>query len=68
MVGCDWGMWGTQKYLTMYFFFFFLKSWDVTENDAERVLMNKPWGFDNKGTLIVEKQEYDSWLRTPLFN
>lgn len=39
------------------------------ENDVERaVLMKKPWGFDNKGTLIVEKQEYGSWLCTPLFN
>ena len=59
---------GHPKISDHVFFFFFLKSWDVTENDAERVLMNKPWGFDNKGTLIVEKQEYDSWLRTPLFN
>lgn len=39
------------------------------ENDVERaVLMKKPWGFDNKRTLIVEKQEYGSWLCTPLFN
>ena len=59
---------GHPKISDHVFIFLFFKSWDVAENDAERVLMNKPWGFDNKGTLIVEKQEYGSWLRTPLLN